>query len=75
LNRSHLRARLIESKYIPEDAECSMDEIREMLCNRFDSIDYSQAKLDVAPFIRDTTSLNVWSTDFFKQITAGLSEV
>jgi len=32
-------------------------------------IDYAQAKEDVRPFIKDTASLDLWSADFFKQIT------
>ena len=44
-----------------------------MLFNRFDSIDYDKAKSDVAPFIRDTSVLNLWSADFFKQITEDLT--
>ena len=43
-----------------------------MLYERFDAIDFRQAKQDVEPFIRDTASLNMWNADFFKQITAGL---
>ena len=45
-----------------------------MLCGCFDLIDFSQAKSDIAPFIRDTRVLDVWSADFFKQITESLSE-
>ena len=74
VNRLHLRERLIQSGYIDDDANCSLDDIRQMLCNRFDSIDYKQAKKDVEPFIRDTFALDVWSADFFKQITEGLTE-
>lgn len=43
-----------------------------MLSERFDSINYQQAKEDVEPFIRDTSMLNLWSADFFKQITQEL---
>ncbi len=43
-----------------------------MLKNRFDSIDFLQARKDVEPFIRDTSVLDIWSSDFFKQITEGL---
>ncbi|MCC8044332.1 MAG: nucleotidyl transferase AbiEii/AbiGii toxin family protein [Clostridiales bacterium] len=74
VNRRHLRERLIQSGYITQDAECTLDEIKAMLSERFDSIDYAQAKSDVEPFIRDTTSLNVWCADFFKQITEKLTE-
>ena len=40
--------------------------------SRFDSIDFLQARKDVEPFIRDTSILDIWSSDFFKQITEGL---
>ena len=43
-----------------------------MLYERFDSIDFRQARQDVEPFIRDASSLNVWNVDFFKQITKEL---
>ena len=44
-----------------------------MLSERFHTIDYSQAKTDVEPFIRDPSVLNVWSADFFQQITEKLA--
>lgn len=52
--------------------DCTEEELKEMLRYRFDSIDFAQAKKDVEPFIHDTNSLNIWSADFFKQITEGL---
>lgn len=73
VNRKHLRERLIQSGFISADTECSLDMIKSMLTNRFDSIDFSQAKRDVEPFIHDTSVLNIWSADFFKQITEGLT--
>lgn len=73
VNQKHLRERLIQSGYITPDTECSLDEIKQLLKARFDSIDFSQAKQDVEPFIHDTSALNVWSSDFFKQITEGLT--
>lgn len=73
VNRKHLRERLIQSEFISADAECSLDEVKSMLSNRFDSIDFSQAKRDVEPFIHDTSVLNIWSADFFKQITEELT--
>ena len=72
VNQKHLRARLLQSGFISEDAECTLPELRHMLYERFDTIDFRQAKQDVEPFIRDTASLNMWNADFFKQITAGL---
>ena len=72
VNQRHLRARLIDSGYISENQECTLEEIKTMLKNRFDSIDFLQARKDVEPFIRDTSVLDIWSSDFFKHITEGL---
>ena len=72
VNQKHLRARLLQSGFISEDVECTLPELRHMLYERFDTIDFRQAKQDVEPFIRDTASLNMWNADLFKQITAGL---
>lgn len=62
----------MQSGFISEDVECTLTEIRHMLYERFDTIDFSQAKQDVEPFVKDTRSLDVWNADFFKQITDGL---
>ncbi|MDD2268125.1 MAG: nucleotidyl transferase AbiEii/AbiGii toxin family protein [Eubacteriales bacterium] len=73
VNQKHLRERLLQSGFITNETVCSLDEIKEMLFKRFNSIDYEQAKSDVEPFIRDTSVLNVWSAEFFKQITNALT--
>ena len=74
-NQKHLRERLIDSGYISADADCSLAEIKKILLDRFDSIDFAQARRDVEPFIRDTSVLDIWSSDFFRQITDGLKAV
>lgn len=38
VNKRHLRERLIQSGYITSDVECTLAEIKEMLCSRFDSL-------------------------------------
>lgn len=40
--------------------------------SRLDSIDFLQARKDVEPFICDTSILDIWSSEIFKQITEGL---
>lgn len=72
VNQKHLRHRLIQSGFISTKDECTLSEIKEMLFERFDSINYAQAREDVVPFIHDSSVLNIWSADFFKQITEGL---
>ena len=75
VNQRHLRERLIDSGYISQDADCSMTEIKRILSERFDSIDFVQAKQDVEPFIHDSSVMDVWSSEFFKQITENLIAV
>ncbi len=72
VNLKHLRERLLQTGYITEDAECTLEDVKQMLNERFDNIDYAQAKQDVETFLRDANSLMLWSSDFFKQITNGL---
>ncbi|NLC45314.1 MAG: hypothetical protein GX783_13665 [Clostridiales bacterium] len=62
----------MQSGHITEGTACSLDEIKQMLHSKFYSIDFEQAKSDVEPFIRDTSVMALWSTDFFKQITDNL---
>lgn len=72
VNQKHLRERLIQSGFIRADVECTLPEIKQMLSERFDSINYDQAREDLAPFLRDSTALDVWNSNFFKQITQEL---
>jgi len=75
VNQKHLRERLLQSGHITGSLACSLEDIKKMLYRKFDTIDFEQAKIDVEPFIKDTSVLNVWSSDFFKQITKGLKMV
>ena len=74
LNLPHLRERLLESGYIHPEDPCSLQDVKRMLFQRFAEIDYEQAKADVIPFIRDASTVSLWSEDFFRQITDGLRE-
>jgi len=69
VNLPHLAARLKDSGYRNLESGCSLTDVKGMLCEKFQNIDYEQAKQDVVPFIRDHTSLALWSADFFMQIT------
>ena len=75
VNLRHLRERLLESGYISGETDCTLSNVKRMLNDRFDAIDFSQAKADVEPFIHDISALDVWSADFFKQITENLTAV
>lgn len=72
VNLAHLRERLIDSGYIRKEDPCTLDDIKRMLHERFDAINFSQAKQDVEPFIHNTSALDIWNAEFFKQITEKL---
>lgn len=73
VNVKHLRERLIQTKFFSSECELSLDKMKQMLISKFAEIDYEQAKADVAPFIKDTNSLSLWSKDFFTSITEQLN--
>ena len=72
VNLPHLEARLAQSGYIAPKAHLNLDTLKEMLCQRFEQIDFENAREDVLPFIRNADSLSVWGSEFFTQITKDL---
>ncbi len=74
-NLKHLEARLKQSKLIDENHNLTLDEVKELLSNKFDIIDFEDAKKDVKPFIKDINLLNIWSSKFFKSITEDLKSL
>ena len=56
------------------DNPLTLEELKKMLCDRFDSIDFNSAKDDLNGFIDDLRELDIWSADFFKSITMNLKE-
>lgn len=73
VNITHLRARLIDSEYLKSDESLTLSDLKERLFQHFENINYEQAKEDVKPFIQNIDDLNIWSADFFKQITEKLT--
>lgn len=72
LNLEHLAAKLEQSGRIDAQESFTLDDAKRLLCDRFDTIDYEQAKADVRPFIADDSGLELWSADFFCSITEQL---
>lgn len=69
VNLKHLEARLKQTKTIDEDIKLTRELLIELLEKRFDYIDYDIAKSDVRPFIKDQSTLELWSRDFFRSVT------
>ena len=72
VNLQHLQARLAQSGFIDADRVISIEDVRNMLNDRFGQIDYEQAKEDVMPFIKNKNTLDLWGVDFFNSITKAL---
>ena len=68
VNLELVKNKLIESNYIN-----AIDDLKNLLINKFKEIDYIEAKEDVIPFIKNTESLNIWSSEFFISITKELT--
>ncbi len=71
-NLKHLQARLIQTGFIEKNKVITLDDVKKFLNDKFDCIDYENAKKDVIPFIKDPSVLNIWSANFFKAITENL---
>lgn len=74
LNLSHLAAKLEQTGRIESSDGFTLDDAKRLLCDRFDKIDYEQAKADVRPFVANSAALDVWSADFFRALTSEIRE-
>ena len=72
VNLPHLRARLEDTGILTEKDTFELKELQTMLKERFATIDFELAKQDVLPFVADKSKLELWSKEFFIDITQNL---
>ena len=72
VNLKNLKEKLIQSNFINQDFDLTIEKLKTMLNERFENINYNQAKEDVLPFIKDKSKLDLWSKEFFIEITKNL---
>lgn len=72
VNLPHLKARLVQSGFIEDNHNLTLSSLTSILNDRFGKIDFEQAKNDVLPFIKDKSKLDLWSKEFFVEITKSL---
>lgn len=72
VNLPHLRARLEDTGVLTENDTFELKELQTMLKDRFATIDFEQARQDVLPFVADKSKLELWSKEFFIDITQNL---
>ena len=75
VNLKNLKAKLVQSNFISEDYDLTIDNLKALLNERFENLNFEQAKEDVLPFVRDKSKLDLWSVEFFKEITKKLKAV
>lgn len=73
VNIKHLNARLLQSDFIDPSFILNRATLIDLLKNRFRNVDFEEAKKDVLPFIKDIKKLDIWSAEFFIDITEKLS--
>jgi len=64
---SHLEARMRQSGDYDEESLTPL-KLKALLGRAVEDLDVEQARLEVAPFVRDQGALEVWSRDFFSEI-------
>ena len=72
VNLVNLKAKLVQSKFIAEDYDLTIENLKQLLSERFSNMDFAQAKEDVLPFVKDKSKLDLWSKEFFIEITKQL---
>ena len=72
VNLVNLKAKLVQSNYIAEDYDLTIENLKQLLNERFSNMDFAQAKEDVLPFVKDKSKLDLWSKEFFIEITKQL---
>ena len=73
VNLELIKNKLIASNWIDAHSSFDIGVLKELLIQRFEEIDYKEAKEDILPFIRDVNVLDLWDKDFFIQITQELN--
>jgi predicted nucleotidyltransferase component of viral defense system len=64
----HLESRMRQTGDYQGDQPLTPARLQRLLRQAVDDLDVEQARQEVAPFIRDRRTLEVWSRDFFKNI-------
>ncbi len=65
INFPYLRSQLINDGFLNETQAFGMDELKAALRAKIESVDFDKAKIDVRPFLKDSSVLDCWSKDYF----------
>ena len=68
VNLLHLKERMIQSQVWDKGKILSKNSLIELLLQKIKETDFNAAKNDISPFVKKSSSLEVWSKDLFKDI-------
>jgi predicted nucleotidyltransferase component of viral defense system len=68
VNLGHLEIRMRQSGDHADEEPLTRARLLELLRQRVHHVEVAQLRDEVAPFVRDRRSLEVWSQDFFLQV-------
>ena len=63
---------IIVFNYKTNGEKGDINELKKIIINKFEKIDYTKAVEDVKPFIKNIDNLNLWNKEFFIEITNNL---
>jgi len=75
VNLSHLQARLVQSSHWDDAETLSHDKLVALIETKISTIDFDAAKQDVVDFLKDKSALDLWSAQFFIDLTERLKSV
>lgn len=64
-NSEYLENKLKNTEAFPQNEKLTLKRTKEMLTERFVSVDYESAKEDVSNFVSDKSGLNLWKKELF----------
>ena len=70
----HLQARMTQTGHWRQGDDLDGARLRHLLQQRFQQVDFEQARSDVRPFIRDQAELAMWDAGFFRSLVGRVQE-
>lgn len=65
---SHLEQRMRQTGHWGEDVPLNRERLIELLNDKIDRVDFASAKKDVLLMIKDASSVEIWSKEFFRDV-------
>jgi len=75
IHLSHLEQRMRQTGHWAGPSPLTAAEFRDLLARRIDRVDIDQIRREVEPFVKDTASLALWSSEFFLDVASRIKIV